>query len=135
MLNKLSLGAIDCRGKKVLCRVDFNAPIAENSATDDTRIRAALPTIKHILNQEEKLILASHLGHPKGEPDPAYSLTLVAPYLARSETVSVIGGGDSVAAVNNAGLADQMTHISTGGASLEFLESQILPGVATLNDK
>ena len=82
MLNKMSLRDIDCSGKKVLCRVDFNVPLDGTTITDDTRIKAALPTIQHILAQGGKLILASHLGRPKGEPNPAYSLAPVAPYLA-----------------------------------------------------
>ena len=96
MLNKLSLRDIDCRGKKVLCRVDFNVPLAENSITDDTRIRAALPTIRHILAQGGKPILVSHLGRPKGEPNPAYSLAPVAPYLAELIGQPVIMAPDCI---------------------------------------
>jgi len=82
MLNKMTLRDINCSGKKVLCRVDFNVPLDGTTITDDTRIRAALPTIRQIVEQGGKLILASHLGRPKGEPNPAYSLAPVAPYLA-----------------------------------------------------
>ena len=80
---KLSITDIDCRGKRVFCRVDFNVPFdAEGKITDDTRILAALPTLRAILAQGGRLILASHLGRPKGSPNPKYSLAPVAPRLA-----------------------------------------------------
>ena len=83
MLNKMTIEDIDCRGKKVFCRVDFNVPLSEaRTITDGTRIQAALPTIRAILGQGGRLILASHLGRPKGKPDPKYSLAPIAPYLS-----------------------------------------------------
>jgi hypothetical protein len=67
------------KGKKVFVRVDFNVPMDENGAiTDDARIRAALPTIRYALQQDAKIILASHLGRPKGKPEAQYSLAPVA---------------------------------------------------------
>ena len=67
-MNKLSVKDYDLKGKRVFMRADFNVPLDENSnITDDTRIKAALPTINYILGQGAKLILASHLGRPKGE--------------------------------------------------------------------
>jgi phosphoglycerate kinase len=84
MFNKLTVNDIDVEGKRVFCRVDFNVPLDENrQITDDTRIVAALPTIRHIMDRGGRLILASHLGRPKGGPDPKYSLAPVAPHLAR----------------------------------------------------
>ncbi len=83
-MSKLGLNDIDLKGKRVFCRVDFNVPInADGTVGDDTRITAALPTIRHIVNNGGKLILASHLGRPKGEADPKYSLAPVAPYLSK----------------------------------------------------
>ncbi|SFA89586.1 phosphoglycerate kinase [Lentibacillus halodurans] len=66
-MNKKTLQDLDVNGKKVFCRVDFNVPMKNGEVTDDTRIRAALPTIEHLLEKGAVVILASHLGRPKGE--------------------------------------------------------------------
>jgi len=73
---------LDCSGKKAFIRVDFNVPIKGGKITDDTRIRASLPTIKLALDKGATVILASHLGRPKGKPNPEYSLRPVATRLA-----------------------------------------------------
>src|SRR5210317_2042799 len=84
MLKKLSIRDIDFHGKRVLCRVDFNVPLDEtNHVTDDTRVKASMPTIRHIVNNGGRLILASHLGRPKHGPEPKFSLASVAPCLAQ----------------------------------------------------
>ncbi len=79
---KLSIRDLDLQGKRVFIRVDFNVPIKEGRIKDDTRIRASLPTIKYALDHGATVILASHLGRPKGGPSPEFSLRPVAEYLA-----------------------------------------------------
>lgn len=84
MFHKMTIEDLDLRGKQVFCRVDFNVPLDENGKiTDDTRIVAAVPSLQKILGMGAKLILASHLGRPKGQPNPKYSLAPVAPYLSK----------------------------------------------------
>lgn len=84
-MNKKSIRDIDVSGKKVLVRCDFNVPQDKETGviTDNRRIRAALPTIKYLLDNNAKIILCSHLGRPKGEVNPKYSLKPVAEELSK----------------------------------------------------
>jgi phosphoglycerate kinase len=71
---KKTVGSVDVKGKRVLMRVDFNVPLDGSRITDDRRIRQALPTIRNVIDRGGRLILMSHLGRPKGGPEPKYSL-------------------------------------------------------------
>jgi phosphoglycerate kinase len=92
-----TLDQLDVRGKRVLVRVDFNVPLADGVVTDDTRIRAALPTIHQLLDEDASVILISHLGRPRGVPDPRYSLAPV------TERLSALLGRDVAFATDTVG--------------------------------
>jgi phosphoglycerate kinase len=81
-MNKLSIRELNLAGKRVFIRVDFNVPLEGARVTDDTRIRETLPTLRYAMEKGAKLVLASHLGRPKGKPDAKYSLKPAAEKLA-----------------------------------------------------
>lgn len=84
MLRKLSIRDVDVQDKRVFCRVDFNVPLDDNNqVSDDTRVKASMPTIRHIINNGGRLILVSHLGRPQNGPEAKFSLTAVAPCLSQ----------------------------------------------------
>lgn len=97
MSAKKSVSDLDVRGKKVLVRCDFNVPLtAEGKISDDKRIREALPTVRALLSGGAAVILCSHLGRPKGEPNPKYSLAPVARRLTELLGLAVSLAGDVV---------------------------------------
>ncbi|MGH9724238.1 MAG: phosphoglycerate kinase, partial [Candidatus Acidiferrales bacterium] len=77
-MSKLSIRDLQVAGQRVFIRVDFNVPLAEGKVAEDTRIRETLPTLRLAIERGARLVLASHLGRPKGKPDPRYSLAPVA---------------------------------------------------------
>ena len=96
-MNKKTVRDIDLTGKRVLVRVDFNVPLDGETVTDDTRVRAALPTIQYIIEQNPRYVaLMSHLGRPKGEVKPEFSLRPVAPVLSKLLGVDVAFAEDCV---------------------------------------
>jgi len=95
-MNKLTIQDLDLRGKRVFIRVDFNVPLKDGVVTDDTRIRETLPTLKLAIQKGGRLVLASHLGRPKGGPEPKYSLKPAAKKLEELLGKPVAFAGDCV---------------------------------------
>ena len=97
IFDKLTIEELDIRGKRVFIRADFNVPLDDNlRITDDRRIRSTLPTINYAIDEGAKVILSSHLGRPKGKPDPRFSLSPVAKRLQRVLNKEVIFSPDCV---------------------------------------
>jgi phosphoglycerate kinase len=96
MLKKKTVRDVSVNGWQVLMRVDFNVPIKNGKVGEDTRIRAALPTIQYLVSQKAMVVLCSHLGRPKGGPDPAFSLAPVAEHLAKLLNQKVAFASDCV---------------------------------------
>ena len=94
--NKTSVEDIDVSGKKVLVRCDFNVPMKDGKITDETRINGALPTIKYLLSKNAAVILCSHMGRPKGEFNPAFSLAPVAKRLSELLGQEVVLAADVI---------------------------------------
>lgn len=139
MVSKKTMKDMQLEGKRVFCRVDFNVPMEDGQVTDDTRIRAAIPTINYMVKQGAKVILASHLGRPKGEVNEDMRLTAAGEKLAEligkpvtkldssigkevEETISTMKNGDIVLLENvrfhageeknDAGLAKQFAALA-----------------------
>jgi len=97
-MKKLSIRDLQLEGKRVFVRVDFNVPLEKGQVMDDTRIRETLPTLKFARERGARLVLASHLGRPKGKADPKYSLRPVAARLADLLEITVDFASDCVGA-------------------------------------
>ena len=95
-MNKLTINDLDLRGKRVFIRADFNVPLKDGAVTDDTRIRETLPTLRLAIQKSGRLVLASHLGRPKGGPDSKYSLAPVAKKLEELLERPVVFASDCV---------------------------------------
>lgn len=95
-MNRLSIRALDLKGKRVFIRADFNVPLENGNVSDDTRIRATLPTLTLAVQAGARVIVASHLGRPKGKPDEKYSLAPVAARLKELLGKPVIFSSDCV---------------------------------------
>lgn len=93
---KKTVQHLDCAGKRVFVRVDFNVPTKNDEVTDDTRIVAAIPTIRYLLEKGARVVLASHLGRPKGGPEPKYSMKPVKARLERLLRQDVAWADDCV---------------------------------------
>ena len=139
-MRKCSVTDLDLRGKRVFVRADFNVPLRNGEISDDTRIRAALPTIRHALNQGATVILASHLGRPGGKLEPALSLSPIATCISALLEAPVTFSEDTVGSSAHAAI----THAGPGGITLlentrfhpeeEQNDSTFAGALATLGD-
>jgi len=144
-VNKQTIKDVDVNGKKVLVRVDFNVPMADGQVTDDRRIRAALPTINYLLEQGASLVLMSHLGRPKGQANPKFSLSAAASRLGEliGRPVQMLGdcvGAEvetAVSALQPGGvimLENTRFHAEEKKNNLEFAEQLANLGEIYVND-
>src|SRR5215467_9252468 len=95
-MSKLSIRDLDLHGKRAFIRVDFNVPIKKGVIEDDTRIRASLPTVEHAIDKGATVILASHLGRPKGKVAPEFSLQPVVGRLSELLGRKVVFASDCI---------------------------------------
>ena len=117
-MTKHSIKDLDLRGKRVFIRVDFNVPIKNGTITDDTRITSSLPTIQYALDQGATVILASHLGRPKGKATPEFSLKPIADRLTQLLQRPVIFAADCIGDPAKKAIADAQS-----GSKVVLLEN------------
>ena len=117
-MTKYSITDLDLRGKRTFIRVDFNVPIKNGTITDDTRMTSSLPTIQYALDHGATVILASHLGRPKGKPTPEFSLKPVADHLAQLLKREVVFASDCIGEPAKAAVAQ-----AHGGSKVALLEN------------
>jgi phosphoglycerate kinase len=129
-MTKYSIRDLDLRGKRAFIRVDFNVPIKQGAITDDTRITAALPTVRHAIDHGATVVLASHLGRPKGKPAPEYSLRPVAARLEELLGQRVAFAADCVGEP----AASAVSAAHAGNASVVMLENLRFHGEEEKND-
>ncbi|MGE3274375.1 MAG: phosphoglycerate kinase [Vicinamibacterales bacterium] len=130
-MTKHSIRDLALHGKRVFIRVDFNVPIKNGTITDDTRITAAIPTIQLALGEGATVILASHLGRPKGKPAPEFSLKPVAEHLGRLLGQPVTFAADCIGAPAEQAIAAAQ---ADGGTHLVLLENLRFHGEEEKND-
>jgi len=126
---KYSIKDLDLRGKRVFIRVDFNVPIKNGAITDDNRITSSLPTIRFALDQGATVILASHLGRPKGKPTPEFSLKPVADRLSQLLGRDVVFAADCIGAPARSAVAS-----AHGGSHVALLENLRFHAAEEKND-
>jgi phosphoglycerate kinase len=130
-MTKYSIRDLDIAGKRLFLRVDFNVPLKDGRITDDTRITSALPTVRHALDAGATVVLASHLGRPKGKPTPEFSLKPVADHLASLLDRPVTFASDCIGPP--AKEAVDAAH-APGGSKLVLLENLRFHGEEEKND-
>jgi phosphoglycerate kinase len=118
-----SLRDLDVTSRRVFVRVDFNVPLQDGRVADDTRIRATLPTLTYLAERGARIVVASHLGRPKGKPDPRYSLAPVADHLRRLMDSPVAFIGDCVGPA-----VEQASQALAPGAVLVLENLRFYPG-------